>query len=104
MNEAGTAKATTDQGGATMKSMLKVTTPTDREIVMTRVFNAPRHLVMEAFSKPELLKQWLLGPPGWEMVMLQRRQKAGRSLPLRVAQRNDRTSVRHGRSLPRDNA
>jgi uncharacterized protein YndB with AHSA1/START domain len=47
---------------------LKVTTPTDREIVMTRVFDAPRRLVFEAMSKPEMIKRWLLGPPGWEMV------------------------------------
>jgi len=46
---------------------LKVTTPSDREIDMTRVFNAPRRLVFEALSKPELVKQWLLGPPGWSM-------------------------------------
>lgn len=46
---------------------LKVTTPSDREIAMTRVFNAPRRLVFEALSKPELVKQWLLGPPGWTM-------------------------------------
>jgi len=45
----------------------KVATPTDREIAMTRVFNAPRHLVFGALSKPELVKQWLLGPPGWTM-------------------------------------
>jgi uncharacterized protein YndB with AHSA1/START domain len=78
MNEAGTAKATTDEG-ATMKntSTLKVTTPTDREIAMTRVFDAPRHLVQEAFSNPELLKQWLLGPPGWEMVVCNVAKKAG---------------------------
>jgi len=47
---------------------LKVTTPTDRQIVMTRVFNAPRRLVYEAMSKPELLNRWLFGPPGWSMV------------------------------------
>jgi len=46
---------------------LKVTANGDREIVMTRSFNAPRHLVFEALSKPELVKQWLLGPPGWSM-------------------------------------
>jgi uncharacterized protein YndB with AHSA1/START domain len=50
-----------------MKNTLKVTTPTDREIVMTRVFDAPRHLVFEALTKPELLQRWLLGPPGWSM-------------------------------------
>ena len=46
---------------------LKVTANGDREIVMTRSFNAPRHLVFDALSKPELVKQWLLGPPGWSM-------------------------------------
>ena len=45
---------------------LQVTTPSDREIVLTRVFNAPRHMVFEAFSKPELLKQWF-GPHGWSL-------------------------------------
>ena len=45
----------------------KVTAPTDREIAMTRVFNAPRRLVFDALTKPELVKQWLLGPPGWSM-------------------------------------
>jgi uncharacterized protein YndB with AHSA1/START domain len=47
---------------------LKVTTPNDREIVMTRVFDAPRRLVFEAFSKPELLKRWF-GPRGWSLVV-----------------------------------
>src|ERR687898_1713444 len=36
----------------------KVTTPSDREIQMTRVFDAPRHLVFEAMSKPEHIKRW----------------------------------------------
>jgi uncharacterized protein YndB with AHSA1/START domain len=47
---------------------LKVTTPTDREIALTRVFDAPRALVFEAFSKPELLKRWF-GPRGWSLVV-----------------------------------
>ena len=46
---------------------LKVITRGDREIVMTRSFNAPRTLVFDAFTKPELVRQWLLGPPGWSM-------------------------------------
>jgi uncharacterized protein YndB with AHSA1/START domain len=46
---------------------LKITTPSDREIAMTRVFAAPRSLVFEAFTKPELVKRWLLGPDGWSM-------------------------------------
>ena len=44
---------------------LTITTPNDRELVMTRVFNAPRHLVFDAYTKPELLKRWLFGPDGW---------------------------------------
>jgi len=47
---------------------LTVTTPSDREIVLTRVFDAPRSLVFDAFSKPELLKQWF-GPRGWSLVV-----------------------------------
>ncbi len=37
---------------------LKVTTPSDLEIVMTREFDAPRELVFEAHSKPEHLVRW----------------------------------------------
>jgi uncharacterized protein YndB with AHSA1/START domain len=36
----------------------KVTTPSDQEIRMTRLFDAPRHLVFEAMTKPEHVKQW----------------------------------------------
>ena len=36
---------------------LKVTAVGDREIVMTRVFDAPRRLVFDAFTKPELVKR-----------------------------------------------
>jgi uncharacterized protein YndB with AHSA1/START domain len=47
--------------------VLKITTRGDREIVMTRVLAAPRNLVFDAFTKPELVRQWLLGPDGWSM-------------------------------------
>jgi uncharacterized protein YndB with AHSA1/START domain len=46
---------------------LKLTTRGDREIVMTRVFDASRSLVFDAFTKPELVRRWLLGPEGWSM-------------------------------------
>ena len=39
----------------------------DREIQVTREFDAPRRLVFDAFTRPELIRQWLLGPPGWTM-------------------------------------
>lgn len=48
---------------------LQVTTPSEREIAMTREFNAPRRLVFDALTKPELLKRWLFGPPGWSFAV-----------------------------------
>jgi uncharacterized protein YndB with AHSA1/START domain len=47
----------------------KVSTPSDREIRVTRDFDAPRPLVFDAFTKPELVRRWLLGPPGWTMPL-----------------------------------
>jgi uncharacterized protein YndB with AHSA1/START domain len=35
-----------------------VTTPSDREIVLTRLFDAPRHLLIEAMTKPEHVRRW----------------------------------------------
>jgi uncharacterized protein YndB with AHSA1/START domain len=46
---------------------LQITTQGERELVMKRSFDAPRHLVFEAFTTPELVKRWLLGPDGWSM-------------------------------------
>ena len=46
---------------------LQVTTPSEREIALTRVFDAPRRLIFDAHTKPELVRRWLLGPPGWTM-------------------------------------
>lgn len=51
----------------TNERQLEVTTRGEREIVMTRRFDAPRHLVYAAYTKCELLRRWLLGPPGWRM-------------------------------------
>ena len=46
---------------------LQITTPSDREIAMTRVFDAPRRLVFDAFTKPELIQRWLGVRAGWTM-------------------------------------
>jgi uncharacterized protein YndB with AHSA1/START domain len=66
---------------------LQVSTPTEREIEMTRVFDAPRNLVFDAWTKPELLKRWLLGPPGWSMPVCEIDLKVGGS--YRYVWRND---------------
>jgi len=44
-----------------------LTTPSDREVVITRVVAAPRRLVFEAYTNPEHVRHWLLGPEGWTM-------------------------------------
>ena len=51
------------------KTQLKstVTLPNDRDVVVVRAFNAPRNLVFDAYTKPELVQRWMLGPPGWTM-------------------------------------
>lgn len=56
---------------------LKITTPTDREILMTRVFDAPRSLVFEAYTKPELLKRWLGVHNGWILAVCEIDLKVG---------------------------
>ena len=50
-----------------MPKPLEITTPSDREVVVTRSFDAPRTLVFDCYTKPELVRRWLVGPPGWSM-------------------------------------
>jgi uncharacterized protein YndB with AHSA1/START domain len=47
---------------------VEITTPTDREVVLTRMFDAPRALVFDALTTPGLLKRWY-GPTGWSLVV-----------------------------------
>jgi uncharacterized protein YndB with AHSA1/START domain len=42
-------------------------TPSDREVVITRVVSAPRRVVFEAFTNPRHVPNWLIGPDGWTM-------------------------------------
>lgn len=46
---------------------LEIATPTDRDIVMTRVLEASAARVFEAFTTPAILARWLLGPDGWSL-------------------------------------
>jgi len=55
---------------------LQVTTPTERGIVLTRVFDAPRRLVFDALTKPELFKRWF-GPRGWSLAVYEADLKVG---------------------------
>lgn len=60
-----------------MTNTLQVAKSGDRDLVMARTFNAPRALVFDAFTKPELVKRWLLGPPGWTMPVCEIDLKVG---------------------------
>ena len=51
-----------------MTNQLVVTTPSEREIVLAREFDAQRRLVFDAFTKPELLVRWY-GADGWQLVV-----------------------------------
>jgi uncharacterized protein YndB with AHSA1/START domain len=43
---------------ATSSGTATVTLPTDRQILITREFDAPKHLVYKAWTTPELVKRW----------------------------------------------
>jgi uncharacterized protein YndB with AHSA1/START domain len=47
---------------------MQLTLPSDREILLTRVFDAPRELVFEAHSKPEHIRKWW-GPRRFELTV-----------------------------------
>ena len=56
---------------------LQLTTPGEREIVLKRLFAAPRRWVFAAFTKPELLKRWLFGVPDASLVICRVALKTG---------------------------
>jgi uncharacterized protein YndB with AHSA1/START domain len=56
---------------------LQVTTPSDREIAMTRTFDAPRTMVFDAWTKPELIRRWLGAFGGWKFVVCEVDLKVG---------------------------
>jgi uncharacterized protein YndB with AHSA1/START domain len=52
---------------ATKIGVTSYTTPTDKEVVITRVVDAPRRLVFDAWTNPKHIPQWMTGPEGWSM-------------------------------------
>ena len=51
-----------------MPKPLTITTPGDRDVVVTREFDAPRELVFLCYTKPELIRRWY-GLPDWKMTV-----------------------------------
>ncbi len=50
-------------------SIFSVSPKGEREMVIKRIFEAPRKLVFDALTKPEMLKRWLYGPDGWSLAV-----------------------------------
>ena len=46
---------------------LSLTAPSPCELQLTRTFLAPRSLVFDCWTKPDLVRTWLTGPDGWSM-------------------------------------
>lgn len=62
-----------------MNKPLEVTMPSDREVRVVRSFSAPRELVWDAHTKPELVRKWMLGPDGWSMPVCEMDVRLGGS-------------------------
>ena len=61
---------------------LRISTPTDTTIVITRTFDAPRRLVWEAMFVPDRMRRWMLPPPGWTMTVCVVEPRVGGALRL----------------------
>lgn len=79
-----------------MPKPVDVTTPSDREINVVRAFDAPRELIWDCHTKPELLKRWMLGPPGWSMPVCEIDLRVGGA--YRYRWRNDADGTEFGSS------
>ncbi len=76
----------------TSSGSLKITTPSDREIAMSREFAAPRQMVFDAYTKPELLKRWLGVFGGWTLDVCEIDLQVGGRIRY-VWRRQDGTSM-----------
>ena len=66
---------------------LTLTTPSDTEVVVARTFDAPRGLVWKAYTEPEHITQWMLGPADWTMPVCELELRPG--APYRFGWRKD---------------
>jgi uncharacterized protein YndB with AHSA1/START domain len=58
-------------------SKLELTTPSEDEIRVTRVFDAPIERVFDAFTKPELFREWIVGDSEWTLETCEMNLRAG---------------------------
>jgi len=81
--------------GAGRSGVTTYATPSDLEIRITRVVDAPRRLVFDAWTNPRHVPQWLLGPPGWTMPVCEIDLKVGGAWRY-VWRKNDGTEMAMG--------
>lgn len=62
-----------------VRDTFKLTPSGEREIIITRQFDAPRKLVFDSLTRPELVSRWLLGPEGWTVPVCEIDLKVGGS-------------------------
>ena len=75
-----------------MPKPAEVTLPSDREVRVTRTFDAPRQLVWDAHTKPELVPKWL-GYDGWATAEVRGGDKARLTV---ISERMDRIFTGYG--------
>ena len=72
--------------GIDLLNNLTVELSGDRDVIVTRLFNAPRDRVWACHTVPDLVRRWLIGPPGWTMPTCEIDLRVGGTFPLRMAQ------------------
>jgi uncharacterized protein YndB with AHSA1/START domain len=72
----------------------QVTLPSEREVKVARSFKAPRTLVYKAYTDPQLVQRWLLGPPDWSMPICEMDVRVGGAYRWRW--RNDKDGSEFG--------
>lgn len=71
-----------------------VSTPSDREVLVQRSFDAPVNLLWKAYTEPALMRRWLAGYPGWSMPICEMEVHIGGK--YRWQWRNDENSQEFG--------
>jgi uncharacterized protein YndB with AHSA1/START domain len=73
---------------------VEVTLPSPREIRVVSEYDAPRELIWDCHTKPELVQRWALGPAGWSMPVCRIDSRVGGR--YRYVWRNDETGAQFG--------
>lgn len=74
-------------------SSLKVETPSDREVRVTRQFKAPAQLVWDAHTRPELVRKWQYGFEGWSLPICEMDVRVGGAYRWRWRNDGDGTEM-----------